>query len=75
MKTRTLSSLGTRGFLVALAAVVAFASVVMLAYADVVPSVTTNVLLSSNNTPVSSANIGTSVFATAHVASIGHCDV
>ncbi len=69
MKTRTLSSLGTRGFLVTAAAVVAFASVVMLAYADVVPTVTTNVLLTSNNNPVSTANIGTSVFATAQVAS------
>ena len=68
MKTNTLMPLGVRGFVLAGAAVALFASLVMLAYADVVPTVTTTIN-NSSNASVSSVPIGTSVYAGAVVAS------
>jgi hypothetical protein len=68
MKPNTLMPLGVRGFLIAGAAVALFASLVMLAYADVAPTVTTTVY-TSGNTAISSAAIGSSVYAGATVAS------
>ncbi|HEV8677527.1 MAG TPA: SdrD B-like domain-containing protein [Candidatus Paceibacterota bacterium] len=68
MKTNTLMSLKARSALVAGAATVIFASAVMLAYAAVVPTVTTTIT-NSGNTQVSSVPIGTAVFANATVAS------
>lgn len=69
MKTKTLKPLGISGFgVAALVAVAAFASLTMLARADVAPTVTTTIY-NPSNTAVTSANIGTSVFATAVIAS------
>jgi hypothetical protein len=68
MKTKTLMPLGLRGFAIAVATIALFASFVMLAYADVVPTVSVAVKNTSNAT-VTSANIGSTVFATALVAS------
>src|SRR3569832_906740 len=68
MKTNTIMPLGVRGVLIAGAATALFASLVMLAYADVVPTVTTTAY-NSGNTAVSSAPIGSSVYAGAVVAS------
>ena len=68
MKSNTLMPLGARGALIAGAAVAIFASAVMLAYADVVPTVTTSIN-NSSNAQVSTAPIGSSVYAAVTVAS------
>jgi hypothetical protein len=68
MKTNTLMPLGVRGVLIAGATVAIFASLVMLAYADVAPTVTATID-NGSNTAISSAPIGTPVHASVTVAS------
>ncbi len=68
MKTNTLMPLGVRGVLIAGASVALFASLVMLAYADVAPTVTATIT-NGSNTAVSTAPIGSSVMAGVTVAS------